>query len=168
MANEVHAVIRTDLMTGTDVAADLRSVRYMGDGESATDIDNGCVVKLDGLMDGEREIFKGVTPAGDTPLDEIVVIATPEVMYDQRKRNLTDFYNEAGRACRGYIMHKNDMFGVTAEALDGTPEVGYVVELQADVKMKVVESATGGSTTVGKIVAVETAGRHTYYVILVA
>lgn len=168
MANEIHAVVRTDLMTGTDVAADLRSVRYMASGDTETDIDNGCVVKLDGLMDGEREIFKGVTPAADTDLGDVVLVATPEVMYDQRKQNLTDFYNEAGRPCRGYILHKNDMFSVTADALDGTPEVGNVVELQADVKMKVVASATGGSTTVGKIVAVETVGRYTYYVILVA
>ena len=77
MANKKHAVIRTDLMTGTDVAADLRSVRYLADGATPTDIDNGCIVKLDGLLEG-------VTPATDTPMKDLVVIATPELMYDER------------------------------------------------------------------------------------
>lgn len=166
MPNTKHAVIRTDLMTGTDVAADLRSVRYMADGATATKIDNGCVVKLNGLMDGEREIYKGVTPAADTAKKDIVIIATPELMYDERLRGLTKFYNEAGRNCRGYILHDNDIFSVTAEALSGTPAVGAVVELAADVKMSCVEAASG-ATKIGEIIAVEQAGALTYYVIRV-
>lgn len=167
MANKKHAVIRTDLMTGTDVAADLRSVRYLADGATPTDIDNGCIVKLDGLLEGERELFKGVTPATDTPMKDLVVIATPELMYDERLKGLVNFYNEAGRACRGYIMHENDMFSVTKEALIGTePAVGSIVEVAADVHMNVVAAATG-ATKIGEIIAIEAAGAFTYYVIRV-
>ncbi len=164
MPNTKHAVIRTDLMTGTDVAADLRSVRYMADGATPTNIDNGCLVLLDGLMEGERELYKGLTPAADSPKKNLVVIATPEVMYDERLKGLTNFYNMAGGNCRGYVLHENDIFSVTIDALTGTPAVGSVVEAAASVKMNVVDAATG-ATKIGEIIAIESAGALTYYVI---
>lgn len=167
MANKIHAVVRTDLMTGTDVASDLRSVRYFDAAGEMADIDNGCVLKLEGLLDGEREIFKGVAPAADTKLSEVVLLATPELMYDEREKHLVDFYNAAGRACRGYVMHTNDIFSVTAPALDGVLAKGNYVELQASHKMNAVAAATG-ATVVGKIIDVETVGSLVYYVILVA
>lgn len=167
-----HGVIRTDLMSGTDVGADLVSVKYMGTGTTPTAIDNGCVVKLDGLMDGEREVWKGVTPAANTPLADIAIIATPEVMYDERKKNLDEFENEAGTIARGYIVHHTrNIFSVTKDALNigagVTPAVGYVAELMAGTKLNIVATATASSTVVGKIIAIETAGRYTYYVIKV-
>ena len=161
----------TDKMMATDVRSMLESVKYMGAGSTATAIDNGNVVKLDGsLMTGEREIKKGVTPAANDALDAIVLIASPEVMYDERKRNLDEFQNEAGKVCRGYHLHSGDIFSVTKDALDGaaTPAVGNVVELKAGIKLNVAASATGGSTVVGKIIAVDVVGRYTYYVIQVA
>ena len=167
MPNTKHAVIRTDLMTGTDVAADLRSFRYLKDGSTPTEIDNGCIVKLEGLLEGEREIYKGVTPAASDKKKDLVVIATPEVMYDERKKGLVNFYNEAGRNCRGYIMHENDIFSVTAEALTGEPKVGAIVEAAASVKMNAVSVASGDATKIGEIIAVEAAGALTYYVIRV-
>lgn len=164
-----HGVIRTDRLYGTDVAANLISVKYMGAATTATDIDNGNVVAVGGLMTGEREVFVGTTPAKNTVLGKIALIATPEVMYDERKKNLADFYNEAGKICRAYKLHENDIFGVTAEALnigDGvTPAVGYIVELQAGVKMNVVETLTSGATKVGEIIAIDKVGNLTYYVV---
>lgn len=170
MAEVKHGVIRTDLMSGTNVAADLVSLKYMGSGDAAAEIDNGCVVKLDGLMEGEREVWKAVTPAANTPLEQIAIVATPEVMHDERKRNLDEFVNEAGVPARGYIPRSRNIFSVTAEALDAAAAiaVGDTVELQASVKLKVVKSATGSTTTVGKIVAIEKAGRYTYHVIQLA
>lgn len=166
-----YGVVRTDRLMGTDVRSMLESVKYMGAGSTATAIDNGNVVKLDGsLMTGEREIKKGVTPAANDALDAIVLIASPEVMYDERKRNLDEFQNEAGKVCRGYHLYSGDIFSVTKDALDGvdTPAVGNVVELKAGIKLNVAASATGGSTVVGKIIAVDVVGRYTYYVIQVA
>lgn len=164
-------VVRTDRLMGTDVRSMLESVKYMGAGSTATAIDNGNVVKLDGsLMTGEREIKKGVTPAANDVLDAIVLIASPEVMYDERKRNLDEFQNEAGKICRGYHLHSGDIFSVTKDALDGAaaPKVGDAVELKAGTKLNVAASATSGSTAVGKIIAVDVVGRYTYYVIQVA
>lgn len=175
-----YGVVRTDNMFGTDVRAGLVSIKYIAVSSSGgnttrteTEIENGNVLRVGELMEGEREIFNGYVPAVNTPLNEIVLVATPEVMYDERKRNLDEFINEAGRPCRGYRLHKGDIFSVTADALTVSvsgktaPEEGNLVELQADTKLKVVATATNGSTVVGKIIAVDVVGRYTYYAILV-
>lgn len=179
MAN--YAVVRTDKMFGTDDRNGLVSVKYMGsDGATATAIENGNVLKLGALMaiDAtagiyEREIYVGADPAANTALADIVLIASPEVMYDERKRNLDEFINEAGKACRGYRLHSGDIFSVTKAALDGaaSPAIGDVVELKAGTKLNVVAAATGatsGSTVVGKVAAIDVTNRYTYYVIQVA
>lgn len=167
-----HGVFRSDLMSGPDVAADLVSVRYMGSGTTATAIDNGCVVKLDGLMTGEREVWKGITPSANTALSDIAIIGSVEVMHDERKKNLDEFENEAGVNARGYIPRSRNIFSVTADSLNiesgVKPAVGYAVELMDGVKLNVAASATSGSTQVGTIHAIETAGRYTYYVIKIA
>lgn len=166
----IHGVVRTDNMAGTDVREALVSVEYLGsDGATPTAIDNGCVLKLGALKTGEREVFVGAVPAADDDLKDIVLVASPEVMYDERVRGLENFFNEAGRICRGYRLHKGGIFSVTKAALDGaaTPAVGNVVELKAGVKLNVAASATQDSTVVGKILAVDVVGPHTYYVILI-
>ena len=172
MADVIHGVVRTDKLYGTDVGVNLVSAKYMGSGDIPTEIDNGNVLKVEALMEGEREVRKATTPAANTPIEEIVLVATPEVMYDERIKNLHEFYNKAGQIVRGYFLHTHDYFGVTKEALDTTakdsPAVGDTVELMAGVKLKVVASATEESTTIGKIAAVEQAGRYTYYVVEVA
>lgn len=165
----IHAVVRTDKMFGTDNRAGLVSVRYQPS-DVMTAIDNGNVVLLGNLEAGSREVYKGATPAANSPKANIVLIAAPEVEYDERKRNLEDYENEAGKIVRGYRLHTGDNFAVTAEALSAaaTPAVGNIVELEASTKLKVVASATSASTQIGKVVAIEKAGRRTYIVIEVA
>lgn len=167
-----YAVVRTDKMIGTDVRSELVSVRFQPE-DTMTEIENGNVVKLGALETGSREIYKGVTPAANDDITAIVLVASPEVMYDERKRNLDEFINEAGAIARGYRLHKHDIFSVTKDALDGaaTPAVGDVVELKAGTKLNVVAAATGatqGSTVVGKIIDINIVGRYTYYAIEVA
>ena len=171
MAN--HAVIRTDLMTGTTVGADLVSFIYMDAEGNPAAIENGNVVKLEGLADtNNRELWKAVDPAADTAMRDVVVVAGVELLYDERKKNLTDYINVAGKPVRGYIPHSRDIFSVTVEALDvaegAEPAVGNIVELMAGTKLHVAAAATEGSTQFGQIIAVEQAGRYTYYVIQVA
>lgn len=168
-----YAVVRTDKLTGTDDRARLVSVRYQpvdstSNENVATEIENGNFVLLAGLEDGAREIYVGVEPTASSALTEVVLIASPEVMYDERKKSLDEFINVAGKAARGYRLHSNDIFSVTADALDGTPKKGKIVELQGDTKAKVVTSATSGSTVIGKIIDVNVVGRYTYYAIEVA
>ena len=139
-----HAIVRTDLMFGTQVNAGLRSFKYMGSGSTATDIDNGNVVLLDSIIVdanskvNDRELWKAVTPAANSAIEDIVLVATPEVLYDEHKKGLKEFYNEAGKICRGYVLHKNDIFSVTADALAGVTSStapGWVIELQAGTKL---------------------------------
>lgn len=170
MAN--HAVIRKDRLYGTDVAPALVSMRYVDSNGNGAAIDNGNVVRLDGLMvhtDGtiERELYKAVTPAANTDLKDIAIVGTPEVMYDERKKNLDEFVNEAGADSLGYRPHAGDMFGVTADGLSAAATIakGDLVELQAGTKLKVVKSATNGSTQVGVIADINKVGRYTYYVV---
>lgn len=168
-----YAVVRTDKLTGTDDRARLVSVRYQpvdstSNENVATEIENGNFVLLAGLEDGAREVYVGVEPTASSALTEVVLIASPEVMHDERKKSLDEFINVAGKAARGYRLHSNDIFSVTADALDGTPGKDKIVELQGDTKAKVVTSATSGSTVIGKIIDVNVVGRYTYYAIEVA
>ncbi len=165
-----YAVVRTDNMAGTDVRGQLVSVKYMGaDGSTATAIENGNVLKLGALVEGEREIYVGGNVAANTAIEDVVLVASVETMYDERKRNLDEFVNEADAICRGYHIHSGDTFSVTAEAFsgNGTPAVGNIVELAAGTKLAFAASATSDSTQVGRIIAVDVAGRYTYYVIKV-
>lgn len=168
-----YAVVRTDKLMGTDVRSMLESVKYQVAGTGSTMVDtaieNGNVVKVGTLISGEREVKAATAPAATSKLDEVVLVATPEVMYDERKRNLDEFRNEAGQIARGYHLHSGDIFSVTAEALaNASPAVGQVIELAASTKWNNVDSATQGSTIIGKIIAKDVVGRHAYFVIQVA
>ena len=161
MAN--HAIVRTDLMHGTDNRADLVSIKYMGaNGKTPTAIDNGNVLKAGALLRAHVRSGRSAVST-DTALNDIVLVASPEVMYDERKRNLEDYENAAGKVCRGYRLRSGDIFSVTAEAFSVTPSTSHkVVELAAGTKLKPAATAT---SPIGDIIAVETVGRYTYYVI---
>ena len=167
-----HGVVRTDKIFGTDNRTGLWSFKlYTGSGanKAAAAVDNGNVVALGGLIEGEREIYEASTPTVSTALDAIVLVATPELKACPLKYPIEEFENEAGAPARGYSLKPGCIFSVTKDALTGvtSPAVGNLVELAAGTKLKVVASATSGSTQVGKIIEVETVGRFTWYVIQV-
>ena len=168
-----YGIVRTDKMAGTDVRSLLVSIKYLGAGGSTpTAIENGNVLKIGALITGEREVYVGGNVAATDKITDIVLIASPEVMYDERKRNLEDYINEAGKICRGYRLLSGDVFSVTKDALAGaaSPAVGDVVELAAGTKLNIKAAATGatdGSTVVGKIIAKDVVGKITYYAIQV-
>ena len=162
-----YGIVRTDNMYGTDVRAALVSIKYMGeDGATPTAIENGSVLKVGALIEGEREIYVGGAVAANDKVEDVVLVASPEVMYDERKKNLDEYINVAGKACRGYHIHSGDIFSVTKEALTGeaAPAVGNVVELAEGTKLSVAKEATG-ATVVGTIIAIDVVGRYTYYAI---
>lgn len=162
MANK-YAVVRTDRLAGTDVAPLLRSVRFYGADDKPAEVENGVIAHLEGLEEGQREVHKAMAATAGANLTECVLIAAPEIMYDERLRNLDDFINEAGRAARGYILHCNDEFSVTPEGFVNkvVPTVGAEVGIGADGKI----DAAG--TGLGKCSHIEQVGRYTYYTILV-
>lgn len=165
-----HAIVRTDNMYGTDVRAGLVSVKFLGeDGSTPAEIDNGHVLKIGELVEGEREVYQGLVPAAGDDLGKIVLVASPEVMYEDGKHSLDNYFNVEGKICRGYHLHTGDTFSVTKEALAGVeaPEVGNAVELAAGTKLSVAAAATDESTQVGRIIAVDIVGPHTFYAIKV-
>lgn len=164
MAETKHCVIRTDLMSGTKQPADLVSLRfYDADGNQA-EVENGVIVKLEGYESGQREVMKAVAAKAGDDLNDCAVVAGVEVMYDERKKNLDEFVNEAGKITRGYIPRSRNMFSVTKEGFVGgtVPTVGAEVGIGTGGK---IDAAGKG---LGVCVAIEAAGRYTYYTIKIA
>lgn len=157
-----YTVIRTDLMSGTAQPADLVSLRfYDGEDEQAA-VENGVIVKLQGYEDGEREVMKAIAASAGDDLNDCAIVAGVEVMYDERKKNLDEFINEAGSITRGYIPRSRNMFSVTKEGF-----VGGTVPSAAGAEVGIGEGGKidSAGTGLGTCVAIETAGRYTYYTI---
>lgn len=164
MADKKYCVIRTDLMSGTNQPADLVSLRfYDGEGNPA-EVENGTIVKLQGYEDGQREVMKAVAATADDDLNDCAIVAGVEVMYDERKRNLDEFINEANAIARGYIPRSRNIFSVTPEGFVG----GTVPEKDADVGIGEGGKIDAAGTGLGTCVHIETAGRYTYYAIKIA
>ena len=158
-----YTVIRTDLMSGTNVAADLRSCRVYDDNDKPIAVENGTIVELFGYEDGQREVMKAKLATAASKLSDCVVIATPEVLYDERKKNIDEFVNEAGTICRGYVLRSRNIFSITKEGFVGgtAPAKDAEVGIGADGKLEI-------GSGFGEVIAIETAGRYTYYVIKIA
>ena len=155
-----YCVIRTDLMSGTKQPADLVSLRFYAD-EAVAEVENGVIVELKGFEEGQREVMKAVAATDASDMADCAVVAAPEVMYDERKKNLDEYINEAGKAVRGYRLMDRNMFALTAE--------GFVNKTAPALNGKVGIGANGkldaAKTGFGECVHIETAGRYTYYTI---
>lgn len=159
-----YTVIRTDLMSGTNQPADLVSLRFYNAEGNQAEVENGVIVKLEGYEDGEREVMKAVAASAGADLNECAIVAGVEVMYDERKKNLDEYINEAGKAVRGYIPRSRNIFSVTTEGFVGgvVPTKGAEVGIGANGKI----DAAG--TGLGVCVDIDVAGRYTYYAIKIA
>lgn len=157
-----YTVFRSDLLSGTSQGADLISARvYDTDETTPIAVENGTIIEIKELEEGQREIYKAVLATSSSKLSDCAVVGTPEVFYDERQKNLDEFINEAGTAVRGYILRSRNMFSETKEGFVGgtVPEKGDEVGIGANGKLD-----TAG-TGFGTCVAIEVAGRYTYYVI---
>jgi len=155
-----YGVVRTDQLAGTRNPEKLVTLRY-NDGTKEAEIENGMILTLDSLVD--QDIWKAVAPAANQAKGKLVLVAAPEVMADEHKHNLTEFVNEAGADVRGYVLDTGDIYGVTADALDGTPDLTtnkYIVA-QAKTTPKVGSSATNA---IADLIDIDTVGLLTYYV----
>ena len=135
--------VRTDNCAFTKVPSLIKSAKYMGeDGATATAIENGELVAIRTLMDGEREIHVAVKPEETDTV--IGVVCTPEVEYDEKGyHDLDTFTNEAGAVIRVGVLQKADIYSVGNDANTSDVEAG---------------------TVTAKHIATETAGRFTYQV----
>lgn len=155
------AIVILENVAATKNPALIKSVKYQ-ESSADTAIQNGQVVAIGALASGEREVHLATTPAVTTTYYGLT--CTPEVMYDEKKQ-IDEFENAAGAISRVVILQKGDVFAVTAEGFDTTPAVGKLVELAAATTLKVVASATSGSTQVGKVIEVETIDGKTFYAV---
>lgn len=164
-----YCVVRTDLMSAVKQPADLVSLRFYDGNDEVAEVENGVIAKITDLETHtvgttttyEREIWKGVAATSSDDLADCVLIATPEVMYDERKRGLDEFINEAGVAARGYRLRDRNMFSLTAEGFVGgtAPTVGQTIGVGTDGKL-----AAGGSGF-GTCVHIEDVGSKKFYAI---
>lgn len=153
-----HCICDTSNMAGTRLPSKHVNVKL------SADVDNGNIVALGALADGEFEAFATSKPAANTDIKKLALVKAPEVMKDERLRSLGDFYNKSGAIVRAYLFESGDEFRLTAEGLSGSPAVGYAVEADASYKLKAVSGATSSSTQIGTIIAVE----GDYFVVRVA
>ena len=156
-----YTVFRSDLLSGTDVAADLVSVRVY-DGSNPIAVENGTIVEITGQEKGNRDVFKAKLATSASEVGKCAIVGSDETMYDERKKNIDEFINEAGTIARGYIPRSRNMFSITKEGFAGgkvPTGTGVAVGIGANGKLD-----TAG-TGFGTVVAIEKTRRYTYYVI---
>lgn len=157
MAN--HAMFRSDAMAGTTLGQYLVSLRV------ATEIDNGMLVAVGALEDGQREVKAMAAITADTKVGAIAVLGSEEVDKEKTFDTVGGFTNKVGTIARGYILHDNGAYSVTAEAFDGSvPAKGAKVFAKAGSN----KHHTAGDVEIGVCEAVETDGAITWYVIRIA
>lgn len=134
--------VRLDVMSGNRDNSQVKSGKYFKDGDVAN-VENGTVVAINGLLEGEREVHEVVDVADDSVF--VGLITTPEVEYEEHGYHGIDtFVNKAGELVRVHVLHPGDIFSI-----------GNSTET-ADLAM--------GAKLVGKHIQTEVCGRHTYQV----
>ena len=157
MAN--HAMFRSDAMAGTTLGQYLVSLRV------ATEIDNGMLVAVGALEDGQREVKAMAAITADTKVGAIAVLGSEEVDKEKTFDTVGGFTNKVCTIARGYILHDNGAYSVTAEAFEGgVPAKGAKVFAKAGSN----KHHTAGDVEIGVCEAVETDGATTWYVIRIA
>jgi len=116
------AIVRLDKITGN----------HLSNGRNEEDVMlNGYFVALRGLIAGQRETYAITAPA-DVLATEVLLHASPEVMYDPRQSALEDFYVEIGEECRLYHLTVGDVITLTEDLFLEAPDVGDIVSPQVD------------------------------------
>ena len=151
-----NAIVRLDNIAATKNGTFIKSVKLN------KELQNGSIVEIGGLVTGEREMHVTATPKVTTTY--FGMLTTPEIMYDEKKQ-IKDFINTTEKPARATILQKGDIFSVTVEAFTETPIVGKIIELGTTEVMKVVATATVGSTVIGKVVEIDIVGTNTFYVV---
>ena len=117
--------------------------------ELTADADNGSIVSVGDYKSFDNYV-EGTAPAtyeakivdvaanGNfyvqvvEPADAVLICEVPVMTmgnYDSRFKDPKNFYNAAGDVVRGYCLSKLDVYELSAEGFDGTPEVGKTVTI---------------------------------------
>lgn len=133
MAKQLRAKVRLDKVKSAYEGHNF-SIRL------TEEMENGYVVKLGDLEKDNRDVHAHVKPAAN---DKLVLIANPALIYDQSTRNgglEVYYFMEAGEVVRGYELQANDVYAITALAVEGTAVVDQYLVSGAGYKL--VPSAT--------------------------
>ena len=139
---EKYRILRLDVMSGNRDNSQVKSAKYFKDGKSVA-VENGTLVEIKGLLDGEREIHEVIDVTDEATY--VGIISTPEVIYDQRgigDGDLGNFINEADVPVRVHVLHAGDFLSFT----NGE---------ETDLSM--------GAKLIGKFKGKEVVGRYTYF-----
>lgn len=132
-----------------------------------TDIENGSLVAMGDLVEGERNIYKAKVPAAG---DEVFLVANPAWDYDDSRtvnQNEDNYINKADTPFKvyGLLAINHDMFGVEDYGItvDASSEIAvgdYVTVDGTTVKIKDVGTTAPAATAgfVGKVVEIEEYG----------
>lgn len=158
MADKVYTVITREAMASEYDGTKRKSAKFYNS-DAPAEIENGMVVKIAGTIPGEREVLKVVAPEGTEDVADLWIVTTPEVVADERKKNLSDFVNEAGQIITIDKLMPNDIFSLTAEGLAGTAVAGHKVGLASagGVKLTVAASESGMGTVIGTVLDIANA-----------
>lgn len=157
-----YGVFRSDAIKATK-AGNIKSGRYYV-GTTPTAIDNGCIVKLDSLISGERDLWKVVAPGAITA-GNLYIVATPEIIYDETLKSsgaLDKFQNAAGANITLIPLEVGDTFSISDDCItpiddaDDIPAVNsYVAPAATGVKWAEVATIAQNEVFYGKIIARE-------------
>lgn len=135
---------------------------YVGNIETVihdAEMKNGYVVNLGDRVTDNQEVFNVSVPTTATlGSEEILLVASPEVMYDE-PHNISDFKIEAGKLARAYHLTPGDVWTAHKDLIDGTPIVGqYVIPQNGKMLLKPAADLTDGTRFVAKVDAETTIG----------
>ncbi len=134
--------IRLDVMSGNKDNTQVKSAKYFKD-DAVAPVENGTIVAIGGLLDGEREVHKVTDVADDSTY--VGIVSTPELEYEERgNRGIETFSNEADAVVRVHVLHEGDIFSI------------------ANLESK--EDLACGAKLVAKHIQTEVVGRFTYEV----
>jgi hypothetical protein len=111
------------------------------------DLENGSICGLGALKSGERELFAVSTPATATlGTMEIVIIASPEVMYNAATDDVRSFVITTGYPARAYSLKVGDIFTVNDSNITGTSAVDkYAIPANNSLKLTIADDLSGNT-----------------------
>ena len=127
---------------------------------AATTLRNGHVFNLGALVANERELHTIAAPAAGTlATAEVLINATPEVMYGVEDIPLANFQLTAGEVGRGFHMSVGDVYTVTDDLITGNPVVGeFVVAADGVYTLAAAAADPGNTRFLGQIIEETTLG----------
>lgn len=131
MAKEIKIVRKDKMLAGYN--GNLESVIVHDASGKAVATSNGVFVKVEGLMDGQREVKKATLASEADKGGDILFIHNSEVMYDERLYKLEDFVIAEGKVARAYRLYDGDIITLTVDLFaDKDIAVGDVLVVKAD------------------------------------